>query len=564
MKRAATHLILLLVLCACAAPLPATPPGSEPGASGQAAASARRTIVVGNDAAIEGFGEMFAGGKSGPEQLQAMVHRVLAELDDKSQYQPGISVELPSTEKGTWRILPDGRSETVWTLRPNVRWHDGTPLTSDDVVFSWQVAVDRDVPYRSRASAVQIEAVEPIDASSFTIRWKTVFSPGGRLSERDLFILPKHILESSFIGDRNAFLNAPYWTNEFIGAGPYRIQEWAPGSHVRVEAWDGFWGERPRVPTVIFRHIPDMNTAVANIRAGEVDVWLGSSLGIETARDLRDSWEATGGGRILSAPRLIFLLRFRAEDPKVTDVRVRRALVHAIDREAIVRDLYFGLLNVAHNYVAPGSDGFDRIDARTTKYPYDPNRAQQLMAELGWRRGPDGLLHNDRGEDYALPFATTAGVSEREQLQAVIANMWKAAGFVVTIENVPASIQSDPSYSFPTTDLSGVGSDFEANMTRIDGRNRRGPANPRGANQWGYANEEVDALLDRWFRTFERDAQIELEAAVIHRLSEDVPVAPVNYRVESIAVARGVNGVPVRGAKAGATNTWNIETWTRS
>jgi peptide/nickel transport system substrate-binding protein len=558
-------LLTCVVVSACAAPQPAERAGTAAGGSGQGSASApRRTLVIGNDAAIEGFGEMFAGGKSGPEQLQALVHRVLAEVDDKSGYVPGVAAALPSTDNGTWTVFPDGRSETVWQLRPDVRWHDGTPLTSEDVIFSWQVAVDREVPYRSRTSAVQIEGIEARDARTFAITWKTVFSPGGRLTERDLFILPRHLLEATFLSDRSAFINLPYWTGEFVGTGPYRIVEWAPGSHVRVEAFDGFYGERPRIPTMIFRHIPDMNTAAANIRAGEVDVWLGSSVGIEMARDLRDTWEPTGAGRILTSPRLIFLVRLRADDPKVADPRIRRALYQAIDRETIVRDLYFGLLQVAHSYVAPGSTGFERIDARTTKHPYDPARVQQLLAELGWRKGPDGLLRNERGEEYALPFATTASVSEREQLQAVIANMWKAAGFAVTIDNVPASIQSDPSYAFPTTDLSGIGSDFEANITRIDGRNRRSPQNPRGANQWGYANDEVDALLDRWLATFDRDEQIEIEAAVIHRVSEDLPILPINYRIEAITVARGVEGIPTRGPKAGATNTWNAETWTRN
>ncbi len=551
-----------MLLAACSPSRPAASPTADEDRA--TAPIVRKTLVVGNDAAIEGFGEMFAGGKSGPEQLQAMVHRVLAEVDAQGQYVPGIAAELPSTENGTWTILADGRSETIWRLRPSARWHDGTPVSADDLRFSWQVAVAPDVPYRSRSVASQIEDVIPIDARSVTIRWKTVFAPGGRLSERDLFVLPRHLLEPIFASDRNAFVNASYWTSEFIGTGPYRLAEWAPGSHVRVEAFDGFYGEPPRIGTILFRHIPDMNTAVANVRAGEVEVWLGSSMGIELARELRDTWESRGEGRVLTSPRLVFEIRFRPEDPKVSDLRVRKALYHAIDREAIVRDLYFGLLQVAHSYVAPGSSGFEQIDAATTKYPYDPARAQQLLADLGWSKGPDGLLRNERGEAYVLPFSTTAGVAEREQLQAVITNMWKSAGFGIVIDNAPPSVQSDPNYQFPTTDLSGIGTDFEANIPRIDGRNRRTPQNPRGANVWGYANDEVDVLIDRWLRTFDRAQQFQIEAAVVHRLSEDLPILPINYRVEAITVARGIEGVPIRVAKAGATNTWNVETWTRS
>src|SRR5581483_12376825 len=102
------------------------------------------------------------------------------------------------------------------------------------------------------------------------------------------------------------------------------------------------------------------------------------------------------------------------------------------------------------------------------------------------------------------------------------------------------SVQSDPTYVFSTTDLSGISTDFEANIPRIDGRNRRTPQNPRGANVWGYANDDVDQLLDEWGRTLERERQIEIEAAVMRHVSEDLPILPINYRIEAITVANGV------------------------
>ena len=130
-------------------------------------------------------------------------------------------------------------------------------------------------------------------------------------------------------------------------------------------------------------------------------------------------------------------------------------------------------MKVAHTYVTPGTSGFETIDARLMKYPYDPARVQALLGEYGWRKGPDGLLRDERAEVVTLPFSTTTANREREQLQVVLANMWKAAGFEIKIENVPLSLQNDPSYQFSTTDLSGISTDFEANVVRIDGRNRR-------------------------------------------------------------------------------------------
>ena len=519
--------------------------------------------MVATDATVDGFGEMFGGGKSGAEELQAMVHRVLAEADEKGAYIPGVAARLPSLDDGSWRLRPDGGSETTWTLRANARWHDGTPVSPEDVIFSWQVAMAPDVPYKARQAASQIADIQAIDEHAFTIHWKTVFVGAGRLSERDLFLLPRHIMEPSFLGDRTAFVNSPYWSSGFVGTGPYRITEWVPGSHANIEAYDGFYAEPPKIKSIVFRTIPDVTAGVANIRAGEVDVWLGSSFGLEHARSLKDEWESTGAGRVITYPRLVFEIRLRPDDPKVSDLRVRKALYHAIDREAIVRDLYFGLLRVAHTFVAPGNDGFEQIEPRLAKYPYDLNRAHALLGELGWSKGPDGQLRNDRGEPFSFQFSTTSNNREREELQAVIADMWKAAGFDVTFDNVPLTMQSDPSYQFATTDLSGISTDFEANMPRFDGRNRKSAQNPRGANVWGYSNPEVDQLIDVWTRTLDRAQQVEVEATILQRLSEELAILPINYRIEAITVSKGLVGVPPRSSVQSATNTWNVETWYR-
>ena len=149
-------------------------------------------------------------------------------------------------------------------------------------------------------------------------------------------------------------------------------------------------------------------------------------------------------------------------------------------------------------------------------------------------------------------------------MQATLASMWKTLGFTIPIQNVSLAVQADPSYTYSTLDLSGLGADFENNLPRLDSRNLRSPQNPRGSNQFGYANAEVDRLIGLWARTPERPTQIEIEAQVIHRLSEDLPFLPINYRVETITASTGTVGVLPRTAAPGATNTWNVELWTRS
>jgi peptide/nickel transport system substrate-binding protein len=366
------------------------------------------------------------------------------------------------------------------------------------------------------------------------------------------------------VADRTAFINSSYWNTEFVGVGPYRLVRWEPGAFAQLERFDGFYGGPARIQNVTFRFVRDTNTALANVLAGEIDVMLGRSLGLEHAQLLKAQWESRGEGEVVIYPRGIFEIRFAPGDARVADVRARKALYHAMDRDSIINHLYGGLLEVAHSYIPPGSSGFEIIDARTTKYAYDPARADAYLADLGWRKGTDGMLRNDRGAAYELPFSTTTGNQEREELQTVIADMWRTAGFDVRIQNVPLSVQSSDDYLFPTTDLSGVATDFEGNVPRLHGRYLKSPQNPRGSNVWGYDNPEVNHLLDEWSRTPQRPRAIEIEADVMHRVSEDLPIAPINYRVEVIAVGRGITGVPHRTELVGNNSAWNVERWDRT
>src|SRR3954469_8577263 len=172
--RTGAFVFLTIALLACSSPRPSA--STEPQAGAPAApapATSTRTLVVATDTPVDGFGTMFFGGKSGPEELAGMVHRALADIDDKGNYFASVAAELPSVEKGTWQVLPDGRSDTTWKLRPNAKWHDGTPLTAQDLVFSWQVATAPDVPYKERTAAKLIESIDVVDPQTAVIHWQS-------------------------------------------------------------------------------------------------------------------------------------------------------------------------------------------------------------------------------------------------------------------------------------------------------------------------------------------------------------------------------------------------------
>ena len=253
-------LLFVPILVSCA---PAQSPGAQGFASQAGSRVEQKTLVIGLPLEPKVFGEMFEGGAAGPEHLQAMVQRDLVDPDERGEYQPQVAVARPAQAQGTWQVFPDGRMDTTWSLRPNVRWHDGTPLTIDDVLFSWQVALASDVPYKQREAAKLMEDIQPLDAQTFVIHWKSLYFGGDLLRTRDFYLLPKHILEPTFTSDRPGFVNSRYSIADYIGFGPYKLVNWEPGSFAQVEAFDGFFGTGPRIRTITVQFIPDTNAELA-------------------------------------------------------------------------------------------------------------------------------------------------------------------------------------------------------------------------------------------------------------------------------------------------------------
>lgn len=554
---------LLAAICLTACGTIAQPTRDAAGAP-NAVPAAPKSLVVGISLEPKGFGGMYEGGPAGPEHLQAMIQRDLVDPNDQGVFRPEVAAELPSRDKGTWQVFPDGRMDTTWVIRPGVRWHDGTPLTVDDVIFSWQVALAPDVPYKQRVVPKLIDDIQAIDARTFVVHWKSLYWGGGLLRTRDFFLLPKHILEPTFNADRAAFVNSRFWSFEFVGLGPYKLVHWEPGAFAQLEAFDGFYGSAPHIQNITVRFITDSNQEVASILAGQTDVQTPGILSVQHALLLKSQWESRGAGRVVTAPHGIAHVRFAPGDPRTTDVRVRKALYQGIDRQGLVDSLYSGLIQVAHSWINPNSTEFRVVDAQITKYPYDPSKAAQAMADLGWRLGSDGQLHNDHGAAYDLPFSTTSGNPEKEQLQTAIAAMWTRLGFNVQIENAAPSVAASPTYQFLATDLTGIGADFESNITRIDGRELRTPQNPGGAGILGENNPAVDRLLDQWRQNLDGTAAVNIEAQVMHLVSEDLVTLPISYNIDVETIAAGVTGVPEMRVEAPANNSaWNVELWDR-
>ena len=162
----------------------------------------------------------------------------LAILDERGLVRPYLAEAVPRLNSESWRVFPDGRMETVYRLKPNVSWHDGTPLAAEDFVFARRVYGTPELGLATAPPLNQMEELSALDGRTLVIRWARPF-PGADMLVEDAFPpLPRHILESSFTQESlDAFAGHPYWTRAFVGLGPFRLDRWEPGSFIEAAAF---------------------------------------------------------------------------------------------------------------------------------------------------------------------------------------------------------------------------------------------------------------------------------------------------------------------------------------
>ena len=271
-----------------------------------------------------------------------------------------------------WTVAPDGRTYD-FTLRKGVTFHNGDPLTADDVEFSFE-------RYRGAAAKTlkeRVAAVEVVDTHHVRFRLKNPW-PDFLLFYTSAsgagWIVPKKHVEK--VGDE-AFKKAP------VGAGPYRFVSFTPGVELVVEAFDHYWRKSPAVKRLVFRSIPDEATRLAALKLGEVDV--AYSIRGELAQELRRTPGLTLKGAVLQAPFYVYFAdQWNAKSPW-HDRRVRLAASQAIDRKGINEALTLGHSRSNWSIIPTTFQFFWQPPALT----YDPTAAKKLLAEAGYPSGFD-------------------------------------------------------------------------------------------------------------------------------------------------------------------------------
>lgn len=467
---------------------------------------------------------------------------------------------VPTVDNGGWKLYPDGTMDTRFTIRPGVTWHDGTPYTTRDLLFTYEVSLDRELPQSIPVALTYLDRVEAVDARTMTIHWKGPFIQADRFP--DSAAMPAHILEKPYREDKQTFLGHPYMSNEFVGSGPFKLSQFEAGSHIRLAAYDQYVLGRPKIDEVEVRFIPDLNTMLANILTGTVDLTMGRGVSTEQGVNTQAVWQ---GGRVEFPPTASLTMwaqYVHFENPVITDLRFHRAVMHAINRQEMVDSLQFGRSEVAHINLPPSHPSYAEILARVPKYPHDPRRAGELLQQTGYARGTDGLLQNAAGQRLAVEIRTTVSSAITQQATASIASDLRLAGMEVTESIIPTLRAGDRPYrvSFPGLELlrGGYGEDSLVGFLRST-RIPTAANNYASGNYPSYSNPEWDALLDRYAVTIPYGERMKVMSDMYYFLGDQLPQLPLFFDTQVVLVANRLLNIPVQ--TGAGTIGWDASSW---
>lgn len=568
---------VLLVAAFVAAACQAAPSG--PSATGTVAPAAKMkdTIVVGMaqepDTLFAPISSMYVATIVGQ-----FISKGLTERDNENVYQPRIAERTPTLENGGAKLTKtaDGKDQLTVTykVRDGVKFSNGDPVTSADFKYSWDLIVNKDngLPVVSRVTAEKYQAVNTPDAKTVEV----VYKPG----ELDpLYFSFCCTLTSKKAVDAvggPAKVKDSALTRQPVYAGPYAVKEWAPGSSITLEARDDFWLGKPKTKTIIVKIVPDTNTMLAQVRAGQVDIVTEDALGLDQTPEL-DKLEAETNSRAIYTPSATWEhIDFNHRDPKAAgaanagphpilgDKRVRQAIAHGVNRESITKQVLYGKTKPLHSSYFPPSWAA-AADSDITVYAYDQNKAKALLEEAGWKVGADGIREK-AGQKLELKLQSTSGNKMREQTTQVMANDLKAVGIKVNIELLPAAkyfaTRGEGPLSSATFDMGLYawvgGDDPQSNLYYCDQIPTK-ENNYAGQNYPGYCNQDLTRIMKDANGRLQQTERKPLYIQAQKLWTADLPVLPLYQRLNQTIAPKNI-----KNFKPAPTNTapsWNAFEW---
>ncbi|HET8627769.1 MAG TPA: ABC transporter substrate-binding protein [Thermomicrobiales bacterium] len=479
--------------------------------------------------------------------LIAMMFNPLVDVNpDTGNPFPDLATDVPTQQNGG--ISADGLTYT-FKLRPDVKWSDGTPFTSKDVVFTYTALANKDLGSpRTSDVTERIASVTAQDDATVVFKLKKIVAPF--LTDNMYRIVPEHILGSVPIAQVKSHGFSTGDPKLTIGTGPFMFKEWVKDDHTTLVKNPNYFRGAPALDQYIYKIVKDANVATAQLKTGEADY---SSIAASQFQEM----SAQANVQALAYDTYGFTFYSYQLDPAKTtifqDKAVRQALAYALDRDSMVKAIEFGLAKVAVG-TEPVLSWAYAPDQITDKYPYDLNKANQLLDQAGWAKGSDGIRAKD-GKKLSFTLWTNAGNTAREQYITVMQQMWKAIG-------VDASPKTEEWNAYLTriTEthdfeifLVGFGWGVDPDQSTMwKTEDYKG-----GFNMNKYSNPQVDQLCDEGLATLDQAKRKQIYVQMQNLIMDDLPNFILDFPQSTVGVNKRVHNL-----NPNAINVrWNSYAW---
>jgi peptide/nickel transport system substrate-binding protein len=496
------------------------------------------------------------------------VIRQITAFDASWQNSCLLCTEVPTLANGLARVedRADGKKGMAVTikLKPDLAWGDGQPVTAADIAFTWKLGSDPNSGFSNPNPWNRATSVDVVDARTAVLHLDRVRSDYNQWDQ----ILPEHIegpvvAKAAGAGD---YINATTYNHAPLTPGlydgPYLIAGYDSGAQIVLEPNPHWSGTKPGFRRIVLRHIENTAALQANLLSGDVDMVAGEGIGLTIDQVLALQKQHPDQFHYEFKPSLTYEhIDLKNENPLLADVRVRRALLMAMDRRTMVDRLFHGQQPVAVTWVNPLSPYYD---AAIPVVAFDLPGARALLREAGWTPGPDGICRDAAGTRLSFEFGTTAGNRLRELQEQVLQSNLKNACVEITLKNEPARTffgETLKKRSFTGMMMYA----WSSNVTESPLRTLGSGQIPTAANNWGganypgFSNPKMDADIEAAEDELDPAKQKLIWADMQRIYAEQLPALPLFYRAEAHVTPPWLRGYVPTGQ--GDLTTFWAENW---
>lgn len=462
---------------------------------------------------------------------------------------------VPAIAQAVPQASSDG-STYVFKLRKDVKWSDGRPLTSDDVLFTYNLMFApeyRDVNSPRRGDLTQhLASITAPDPYTVIFKTKGVFAPF-LVNHGGYGILPKHVLGAL---PAAAINSADFNTGPTVVSGAFKFVRWDKGAQVVFDRNPGYYRGPSRLDRFVFKVLPD-TVAVANqLKTGEIDMGPIDPSQVDSMRNV-EGIDMVSFGQPAFQQYAYQLDPSKPASQLFSDKTVRQALYYALDRRSIIKTIYFNTEDVADSPEPLVSWAHDP----NTKpvYNYDPKKANAMLDGAGWKMGSDGIRVKD-GRRLQFTITTASGVNTWKSLIQVMQQQWKAVGAdvstkLVTFPNLVSVITDTRDF-----DIYIVGFNWQADPDQSQMWSSSAAA-PGGFNGFGFKNADVDQALAEAVTTVDRNKRKQLYARFQNLIQDLAPAPILFFNRANYGVNKRVRGYGLGTFSQYGTRPWMKDAW---